>query len=358
MKKADKEVIIETVYKRLAQFLNNLPGGYPATESGVELRILQRLFDQNEAEIVMALSPMPESPSVIAERLHLDEATLADKLNEMSRKGLINRYSKNDVNLYMAANFIVGIWEFQVNRLTKELISDFDEYIPDLLKSMDNVKTKQMRVIPISKSIPMELNVMPYDEAGKLIKSQAKIVVIPCICRTERKMAGEGCSAPMESCLAFGISAYYYEGNGIGRTITQEEALELLDKAIDAGLVLQPTNSQKALALCMCCSCCCGILRNIKKYDSPAKFVTSNFYATTVKENCNGCGNCADICPMKAVAVNEVAQVNTERCIGCGLCVTRCDPAAVKLMKKSNETIPPATIFETFMKISQERGLM
>lgn len=29
---------------RLREFLNNMPGGYPETESGVELRILEKFF--------------------------------------------------------------------------------------------------------------------------------------------------------------------------------------------------------------------------------------------------------------------------------------------------------------------------
>ena len=32
------------IYKKLATFLDNLPSGYPGTETGVELRILERLF--------------------------------------------------------------------------------------------------------------------------------------------------------------------------------------------------------------------------------------------------------------------------------------------------------------------------
>ena len=34
----------EEIYKKLAKHLDNLPGGFPPTESGVELRILKRLF--------------------------------------------------------------------------------------------------------------------------------------------------------------------------------------------------------------------------------------------------------------------------------------------------------------------------
>ena len=37
------------VYTRLREHLDRLPAGFPATESGVELRILKRLFTPDEA---------------------------------------------------------------------------------------------------------------------------------------------------------------------------------------------------------------------------------------------------------------------------------------------------------------------
>jgi hypothetical protein len=42
------------VYEKLAQHLDSLPAGYPRTESGVEMRILKRLFSPEEAEIATA----------------------------------------------------------------------------------------------------------------------------------------------------------------------------------------------------------------------------------------------------------------------------------------------------------------
>ncbi len=54
------------VYKKLAKHLDNLPGGYPATESGVEIRILKRLFTDQEAEIAMSLTMIPEPSSAVA----------------------------------------------------------------------------------------------------------------------------------------------------------------------------------------------------------------------------------------------------------------------------------------------------
>ena len=47
------------VYQRLANYLDNLPAGFPLTEIGVELQILKRLFSQQEAEIAPGLVLQP-----------------------------------------------------------------------------------------------------------------------------------------------------------------------------------------------------------------------------------------------------------------------------------------------------------
>lgn len=40
---------MKDIYERLRERLNDLATGYPATESGVEIRILKRLFTEEEA---------------------------------------------------------------------------------------------------------------------------------------------------------------------------------------------------------------------------------------------------------------------------------------------------------------------
>ncbi len=50
----------QKIYKKLARHLDNLPGGFPPTDSGVELRILKRLFTEEEAELAIRLTLIPE----------------------------------------------------------------------------------------------------------------------------------------------------------------------------------------------------------------------------------------------------------------------------------------------------------
>ena len=143
----------DNVYLRLREFLDNLPGGYPATESGVEMRLLKKLFSPEQAEIELRLTTTPEPPSTIAPRLNMDEKEAAEKLETMARQGLIVRMRAGDDPFYAAVSFVVGIFEFQVNSIDRELAEMFEEYLPYLARSWESTRTKQIRVLPIETSL-------------------------------------------------------------------------------------------------------------------------------------------------------------------------------------------------------------
>lgn len=353
---------MKDIYKQLAIHLDNTPGGFPETESGVELRILKQLFTKEEATLALSLVLMPEPVEAVAQRAGKDPKEIEPILIEMGKKGLIIHTNRKGVNTFMFAQFVVGIWEYQVNRLTKDLIKDFNEYVPFLIKDQYKHKTQQLRVVPVAKTVNTELNIMDYEEVENIIKSQSKILVAPCICRKEHAIMDKGCDKNIEACLVFGSGAYMYENRGIGRTISQKEALDILKKGVKQGLVAQPSNAKKPINICLCCDCCCQILKNIKNFEAPAKIVNSNFQASVKKDECTGCQACEEICPMDAIDVDEekiLASVDLDRCIGCGLCVTVCefDAMSLKYKKETEKIEPPDNIVETYMNIAKEKGL-
>ncbi|MCP4670953.1 MAG: 4Fe-4S dicluster domain-containing protein [Desulfobacula sp.] len=353
---------MENVYKQLAVHLDNTPSGYPETESGVEIRILKQLFTKEEAKLALSLVLMLEPIEPIAQRAGKNPEYIEPILIEMGVKGLILHVKRNGVNTFMLLHFVVGIWEYQVNRLTKELIRDFNEYAPFLIKDQFKNKTKQFRVVPVGKSVNTELNIMDYEQVENIINSQSKILVAPCICRKEHNIMDKGCGKLMEACLVFGSGAYIYESRGIGRVISSKEALDIVKQGIKQGLVPQPSNAIKPINICLCCDCCCQILKNIKEFDTPAKIVHSNFQALVDQDECTGCQACEEICPMDAIEMDDkniVAMVNLDRCIGCGLCVTVCEFDAMSLTdkKETDKIEPPAKLMDTYMKIAQEKGL-
>ncbi len=159
------------VYTKLARHLDDLPAGFPATTTGVELRILRRLFTPEEAELALKLSLLEEEPRVIARRAGLPVEECARRLEEMAGKGLIYRtQAEGKPARYMAIQFAIGIWEFQVNRLDAGLVHDFDEYLPDFAPFEVWKKAPQLRTIPVGESVNAELTVLPYERAEEIVR--------------------------------------------------------------------------------------------------------------------------------------------------------------------------------------------
>ncbi|MBW1770279.1 MAG: hypothetical protein JRJ17_03805, partial [Deltaproteobacteria bacterium] len=143
--------------KKLAEHLDKLPGGFPSTETGVELRILRRLFTPEEAEFALRLTLIPEEPRVIARRARVTTEEASRRLEEMAGKGLIFRMGpKRGSTKYMASQYVIGIWEYHVDDLDEGLIRDMNEYIPTLMNVETWKKAPQLRTIPVgrSKKIP------------------------------------------------------------------------------------------------------------------------------------------------------------------------------------------------------------
>ena len=346
-------------YTKLARHLDNLPGGFPATESGIELKILRRLFTKAEAERALMLSMKPETVETIAARSDIAKGELGEQLEEMAQKGLIFRSYKDGIVMYSAAQFVVGIWEYHLNDLDPEFVKDVNEYLPHLMEEVwTKTNTKQLRVVPVSKSVVPDIEIASYEDAEELIRAQSKITVQPCICRKEHEVLGEPCDYPMEVCMSFGAAAYYYEENKLGRAIEAEEALQILEKGREAGLVLQPGNAKKSANICMCCGCCCQILKNMKKLEKPAEEVHSNYFAVINEETCIGCGLCTDRCHMDAIEIEEAAVIDLHRCIGCGVCIPVCEVDAIRLAAKdsSSRYVPPKLTYQTYLRMAKERG--
>ena len=58
----------------------------------------------------------------------MSQDELAEKLEQMAQKGLIFRVRKSGQALYQAFQFVVGIYEFQVNQMDEEFCQLFEEY--------------------------------------------------------------------------------------------------------------------------------------------------------------------------------------------------------------------------------------
>ncbi len=359
--------IDQDIFKKLALHLDKMPVGYPPTESGVEIKLLQCLFTPIEAEIGSVLNFAPDSIKKIQKRVkHLDLSLekLENILDEMYFKGLINRGMRieegEEVKFYSSAPLAIGFFEYQVNKLTPEFVEYFEKYYEEaFMDEFNKARIPQLRTIPIEKSITVEQNVSTYDELRTIIEnSDGVISVANCVCRQAEDLKGDPCKKTemRELCFQFRSAAKTYLEKEQARQITKEEAYEILQKAEDAGLVIQPGNSQRPMAICCCCGCCCEVLKNQKKLEKPAQFFATNYYAEVNNELCVGCGLCMDRCNMDAISVDDDAIINLERCIGCGACVASCSEEALSLKKKEVEVVPPKNTIGTYIAIMDKKA--
>ena len=349
----------EDVYIRLREFLDNMPGCYPTTDTGVELKILKKLFTPEQAEITMKLTPMPEPVSQIAPRLGMSEAEAAEKLETLAKEGSIMRIRAGDRAHYSAVSFVVGIYEFHLNTIDRELSEYMEEYFPYFAKAWESVGTKQLRVVPIEAALHDDKKVGNYAQIRELIKDKQLISVSPCICTKEKGHMGEPCSRPEERCIQFDIAAQYYIENGLSRQISQDELMDLLKMGEEKALVLSPGNSKEIMNICLCCGCCCGFMTILKQFDRPADHCASPYQAKIDPDACVLCGTCEERCQMEAIREGDDAyEVNEPRCIGCGLCVPTCSEEAISMVEKPEAPSIPENLVDMNIRISQERGVM
>jgi len=350
------------VYKRLAQKLDELPNGYPATESGVELKILRHIFTPEEAELTLKMRPMPETVEAAAERLGKPVSEMQAILDTMVKKGQIGSFKMFGQQMYMLFPFIVGIYEFQLKRMDKELADLFEEYAPELIRTVGSFAPAVARVVPVSTEIDAELQVHRHEDVRRMIEEARSFQLMECICRKERGLQGERCNHALERCLGMSAEEGAFDKYSRGRIISREEALKVMADAEQEGLVHCTYNVQDGQAfVCNCCSCCCGVLRGMKDFNAPYILAKSYFVASIDHESCSACGVCADErCPMDAIVEeNGAYSVLVERCIGCGACAPSCPTESVKLVRKpeAEHDSPPANLMQWYSDRAASRGI-
>jgi NAD-dependent dihydropyrimidine dehydrogenase PreA subunit len=352
----------ETLYRRLQRHLDRMPVAFPATSSGVEIRILQRLFTPEEAEIALELSAIPEPAAIVhrrfGSRIALDE--LRRKLEHMAAKGIILSFPVDGEMRFGKMIFAVGMYERQLKTLTPEFERDARQYFDEAFgRALHTGKTPQLRIVPVNKQIAVERGVTTYDRIRAHIEaSPGPFGTLRCICRHGHDILDEPCRQTKlrDNCLMIGPAARWAVESGNGQAVTRERMLDLLDQADRDGLVLQPENTKAPMFVCCCCACCCGVLRAAKRLPQPASFFSSNFYAVADGEACESCGVCETRCQMEAIVSREgKAAVDRSRCIGCALCIGTCPSGALRLEAVDRPKEPPDNTKALYLKLFEDR---
>jgi len=354
----------DLIYRKLQRHLDRMPVGFPESKSGKDISILRELFTPEEAAIALELSMLPEPLSKIFHRVkHLvsDEKTLENRLDSMKSRGLImgrkKRVKTGSIKFYSNAQFAIGIYEMQLNRMSSGLAENFVSYFKNdyPYEFIGKKNIPQVYTIPIQQSIKGENSVSTYDNIREIIgRADGPIAQLKCICKQTHDLAGEPCKTTelRETCFLLRSIAKQAIASGTGREITKDEFFRQLDVFEKEGLVVQPQNSMEPMLICFCCGCCCGVLNLVKKFPKPTEYYKSNYFASVDSDKCAGCGTCTTRCQMGAISlVEEKAVVDLDRCIGCGLCTATCKTGAVILNRRRDAVTPPKNNDELYQTI-------
>ncbi len=351
-------------YKRLRKHLNTLPVGYPATPTGVELKLLEGLFTPEEARAALHLNWRPEPFEAIFERARghgYTEDQLRNLLDAMEKKGCLFVVRNGDQTRYACHPLVVGMFELQIKRVTTGFYLNLRDYfMQGYCAEWIASKPRQARVIPINQSLTPSMAVAAYDDIRRMVEEAGdRIAITDCVCKVSMGWLGKPCRTTerREVCMCFRDYSDMFVRHGWGRAISPAEALAILDQNEKDGLILLPATAQEPQFVCSCCGCCCGVLQIVKMMPRAAEFVESNYRASLNPGLCKGCTLCGRRCHLNAIAFEgkQAVAIDPLRCIGCGLCVSTCPSHALSLVPKEDHFVPPRDFHELYEEIERNK---
>jgi ferredoxin len=225
------------------------------------------------------------------------------------------------------------------------------------------------RVFVNETALPAEntLHVLDYERASEVVRTASHIGIGTCYCRHKMMHLDRSCAAPMDICMTFNSTARSLIKHGIARQVEAAEGQELLHSAIEHNLVQFGENVREQVAfICNCCGCCCEAMLAAKRFAVLNPVATTNFLPEIDAGKCNGCGKCAEVCPVEAMGMVSAgdphrpklrkARVNEDLCLGCGVCVRQCRKEAAKLKSRPRRVITPVNTAHRTVLMAIERG--
>lgn len=282
-----------------------------------EYMILEPVVTEEMAEVGLCLElRKPKSAEEVAALCGKPLEETKSLLWELALAGACFIGEKDGVDKFWLEIWVPGVMEMMVNN--KENVKKYPQ-IAEAFEAYGRVRGPQsagtfpvgtglMRVIPIETAIDGETRRASYEEVSKYLNEHDKFSVSDCSCRTAREIMGEGCGHLKEDmCIQLGHAAEYYIRTGRGREITREEAIEIIDRAEENGLMHQIPNTDgpgQTHAICNCCGCSCLSLRTAGMFMNN-DMVRSNYVSRVDKDKCVACGECVATCPVNALKLGQ-----------------------------------------------------
>ena len=311
-----------TTKLKVLEFANKVSKKKMDSKNGIkptdpEYMILEPVVSDEMAEVALHLElRKPQTAEEIAVRCGKSVEETARLLWELSMAGVCFVNKIDGVDKFWHDTWVPGIMEMMTNN--KENVKQHPQ-IAEAFEAYGRVRGPAtagnfpvgiglMRVIPIESAIDGNSRKASYEEVSKYLNENTIFSVSDCSCRTVREVMGEGCGHLKENmCIQMGHAAEYYIRTGRGREITREEALEIIQRAEENGLVHQIPNTDgpgKTHAICNCCGCSCLSLRTAEMFIN-TDMVRSNYVSHIDKEKCVACGECVEACPVNALQLGQ-----------------------------------------------------
>ncbi|MHA1916486.1 MAG: ATP-binding protein, partial [Promethearchaeota archaeon] len=343
--------------------------------------ILKRTIKDENLDFVMAFEEKTsQTMEQLKESSGLSEEEILTKADALAKMGvIINQPNRSGVMVYQLFPFhrqfeyifMKNLEKTEENYEIARLFGKLNEEHSDIVQSQYDGYSKavdrmppQDRTIPILENLETgeEINVivnkelevpeeriLPTQEIRELIEKYDDIAVGNCYCRQHQEFLDNPCKMIeiTPSCMTLGKSARHTSNHGFSKMVSKEEALDILKKCEDAGLVHKAyhkygNSAAEEVAICNCCNCCCMTARDCLIFPVVNE---TNYLASIDEDLCIGCGTCVDLCYNKAIELNDdnIAERIEEYCAGCGVCAYHCSEKAISLIEgpRMVRMIPP-----------------
>lgn len=346
------------IYRQLQEKLDTLGGGFPASgvgDEGPDINFLKRFYSEEDAWYILRMVNEYQTAHQFATANGIDPDVAAEKLYDISKRGLIYRQTIDGVVNYRLIPMVHGTYEFLWPYYEKGWLDDYYKMM-DTGRFNTDKTTPMFRQIPVCKEVLSPgTKLLPFDDLEAILDKHTSFSVAACACRLNRKARElPVCDHEIETCINLGGFADYSVENGFARRISREEVMELLQRGVEEGRVISAMDSQEVEVICSCCKCCCGpvmgktFIPNLTKWNNYVA-VIEDPHAAMEYANASTAA-----CPIKACRIEDGAlKIDVTHCMGCGLCALACKNGAIKLHARENPFTPEDNVFDTYDIIAQ-----
>ena len=220
------------------------------TPSDPEYMILDPVVTDEMADVGMHIKVRKgRRIAVIAKKAGTSIEHAQAMVDELVKCGIVRcvyEGEDHDVETYYYPIWVPGIMEGmlsvkeQVEKypVIAECFERYTRYRTPILVPNFPTGMGPMRAMPVGSAIRNDSHAATYDEVEHIIERAWAISVGPCSCRRTRRLMGEGCGHLEDDlCMYIDDNAKFFSQQGSHRLVSKEEALEILKRAEDNGLV-------------------------------------------------------------------------------------------------------------------------